>query len=548
MGDSEKLMALKKAYADIILNTAKEAAARVMAAERRAFRFQRQLADSKEEALRVMVRLKHMMDSKIYEADVMASRQQSKIEELEAQLHEAEDIVKDLREELSFVRDELDDVKRNRSRRMDEQQPCHLVIQGREEQGEGIAPSVSYGIQVSNSQMGHVETLELRSLSNHRTSESLGDDHHEILHVGSFDLAPHSALTKEPEFNRSESTEKIHALKNEELSNIGGLQEKDQTVKSYSAVQENGEDSGNCVIPTQSAKFCVSGRKSNARMKKDEKNVSNIYPAMKRRAHDVRFKKTTTLSSWKRRQSLAKKVLKSLKESNFVASKTSPTSVIVHSEEMSSAVRESGGQKLGPSCNTDELCSNTGLNGSIQACRIQSTPVNVNSNMSKASAGEENGSAESSVTCADMEIARAPSCAALEDSDALVSDEASQPKNDQSVVLTFQRKRKKESMCSADENDIVEVVKRSSEGETGVRPSNIVSNGADFFRRSSQQSDDKEDTLQEFKRSLKRMNVEKPTETKPKAISIVPRASQDSRRLAQVAHQLLSMSEKKWWD
>lgn len=36
-------MALKKAYADIILNTAKEAAARVMASERKALSFENDL-------------------------------------------------------------------------------------------------------------------------------------------------------------------------------------------------------------------------------------------------------------------------------------------------------------------------------------------------------------------------------------------------------------------------------------------------------------------------------------------------------------------------
>ncbi|KAF2311391.1 hypothetical protein GH714_022223 [Hevea brasiliensis] len=40
MTDSEELTALKKAYADIILNTAKEAAARIMVSERKAQRFQ----------------------------------------------------------------------------------------------------------------------------------------------------------------------------------------------------------------------------------------------------------------------------------------------------------------------------------------------------------------------------------------------------------------------------------------------------------------------------------------------------------------------------
>jgi len=61
----QKLTALKKAYADIILNTAKEAAARIMVSERKASRFQQELVSTKDEALRMLLRLKQMFDSKV---------------------------------------------------------------------------------------------------------------------------------------------------------------------------------------------------------------------------------------------------------------------------------------------------------------------------------------------------------------------------------------------------------------------------------------------------------------------------------------------------
>ncbi|KAK6123435.1 hypothetical protein DH2020_042817 [Rehmannia glutinosa] len=86
MDAQEKLTALKKAYADIILNISKEAAARVMSSERRAARCQHDLKVGKEEALRMLMRLKQMMDSKISQAKVASLNQQNKIEELEAQL------------------------------------------------------------------------------------------------------------------------------------------------------------------------------------------------------------------------------------------------------------------------------------------------------------------------------------------------------------------------------------------------------------------------------------------------------------------------------
>lgn len=58
-------MALKKAYADIILNTAKEAASRVMESERKGLRYHHDLCSSKDEALRLLLRLKQMIDAKV---------------------------------------------------------------------------------------------------------------------------------------------------------------------------------------------------------------------------------------------------------------------------------------------------------------------------------------------------------------------------------------------------------------------------------------------------------------------------------------------------
>ncbi|KAI3726932.1 hypothetical protein L1987_66739 [Smallanthus sonchifolius] len=108
MDADERLTALKKAYADIILNTAKEAAARIMVSERKASRFEFELKTAKEDAIRMLLRLKQMMDFQVREAAIVSCSQQKKIDELEAQLQEAEDIVKDLREELRAVEAELE--------------------------------------------------------------------------------------------------------------------------------------------------------------------------------------------------------------------------------------------------------------------------------------------------------------------------------------------------------------------------------------------------------------------------------------------------------
>lgn len=101
MDEDQKLVALKMAYADIILNTAKEAASRIVTSEHKAIRYQDELFASKEEALHILLRLKQMMDSKINEAETISVRKQKRIEQLEAQLNEAEDIVRELRAELT---------------------------------------------------------------------------------------------------------------------------------------------------------------------------------------------------------------------------------------------------------------------------------------------------------------------------------------------------------------------------------------------------------------------------------------------------------------
>ncbi|XP_052197830.1 uncharacterized protein LOC127804833 [Diospyros lotus] len=104
---------LRKAYADAILNTGKEAATRIRESELKAIRFQRDLRFAKAEAIRMLLRMKRMLDSKTAEAENKSLSQQKRIEELEAQLDEAEEIILDLRAELTMVQDRLDMAKNN---------------------------------------------------------------------------------------------------------------------------------------------------------------------------------------------------------------------------------------------------------------------------------------------------------------------------------------------------------------------------------------------------------------------------------------------------
>ncbi|KAG2319728.1 hypothetical protein Bca4012_054036 [Brassica carinata] len=128
MTDPERLTALKKAYADTILNTAKEAAARVMISERRARGYQQELVAVRDEALRTCLRLKQMYDSKVKEAEMMSLTKQQKIEELEAQLGEAEDIVGELRMELRESRYQLEKLTNSHRQTNEENKPSEEAV------------------------------------------------------------------------------------------------------------------------------------------------------------------------------------------------------------------------------------------------------------------------------------------------------------------------------------------------------------------------------------------------------------------------------------
>ncbi|KAK4393053.1 hypothetical protein Sango_1776100 [Sesamum angolense] len=122
MTEAEKMEELKRAYAEMILNTAKEAAARVMAAEIGARRLEQDLVSTKEEGARMLLRLKQIIHVKTKEAENSLLSQQRRLYELESQLNEAEGIILDLRAELNQAQERLDEAKRHKlpSRRQNE--------------------------------------------------------------------------------------------------------------------------------------------------------------------------------------------------------------------------------------------------------------------------------------------------------------------------------------------------------------------------------------------------------------------------------------------
>ncbi|KAH9614637.1 hypothetical protein KSS87_011097 [Heliosperma pusillum] len=134
-----KMKATKKVYAEVILNTTKEAAGRVMLAERKAVGFHNELLYLKQDSARMMLHLSNSFKSQvnghimgifeknkdtrvimgifeIQDAEARSLNQQKKIDELEAQLGEAEGIIVDLRDELKQLHEKLETVMNNKKR------------------------------------------------------------------------------------------------------------------------------------------------------------------------------------------------------------------------------------------------------------------------------------------------------------------------------------------------------------------------------------------------------------------------------------------------
>ncbi|GAU38374.1 hypothetical protein TSUD_209530 [Trifolium subterraneum] len=217
MDDSEKLTALKKAYADIILNTAKEAAARIMASERKSMLLQQELAATKDEALRMLLRLKQMFDSKVKESELTFLSQQKKIDVLEAQLQEAEEIVRDLRAELRETQSELENVTKHQMNPLVEQNMKDGVAANENVMPENrLDPYDGSVHSAPNLQFESISISDTRCPSVSGTDNGsklcVSCDHANSCYIHNPDFASIVIRRKGPELYRNGCTQRIRAL------------------------------------------------------------------------------------------------------------------------------------------------------------------------------------------------------------------------------------------------------------------------------------------------------------------------------------------------
>ncbi|KAK7381337.1 hypothetical protein VNO78_33960 [Psophocarpus tetragonolobus] len=270
------MVALKKAFADVILNTVKESASRVVASEQRALMFQLELASSKEEALRMLIRLKQMMDAKnivrnlgslvmfwdalifendcldmchtiidttidwhslitkvqkvqmigrvgihlstmMAEAEKASLEQQRRIEELEAQLNEAEDIVTDLRGELKLVYLMLEKTRNSQVQPMNEQNIKQVATFQESAKPETLICSPHKELEsVTSYDVANkslvMNVLDDKCCNSKQQTEQLHISILEDSGCHESDFASIIMRSKEPDLRRNGFTQRIHAL------------------------------------------------------------------------------------------------------------------------------------------------------------------------------------------------------------------------------------------------------------------------------------------------------------------------------------------------
>ncbi|KAI4336073.1 hypothetical protein L6164_014648 [Bauhinia variegata] len=577
MEDSEKLTALKKAYADIILNTAKEAASRIMISERKAIRFQQELLSTKEEALRMLLKLKQMLDSKVCEAEMTSLSQQKKIDVLEAQLQEAEEIVRDLRAELREVHDELEKVTNNQMHLSVEQSiEGQIVAQHKIVQENRLDPSgLLHSHSVPDSQFDSV--YDTMNSSANRTNESnkcyVSHDHMNDCYIHNPEFASIVIRRKEPELYRNGCTQRIRAFERSVFDGNMSLSKNADGAQNETLI---GEGKGMSTTDTKTDNICE------AKDPGDFKLLQAFEAPVHRKKRRVkRVRKSKTLPSRLQNEALARgdeeskgmsittitntghiseaenqhelkplqplKVLVGRKKKIVKRCKKSKANLPgVHSDlvkeinEVSNLSCDKSSPNLlennDPSRkNSSDACKNEGqknlmsssemvTNDSITMIEPLEFPTHIEKEevfLKVCRAWNKIGDDEELLDKSDLTRQESLEDAAgregvetadgsLDKQDIKLSnlDEkvSCQSVNDRFLKYTFRRKRKREPLSSPDVDSSVEksnLKERSGEKENG--------------------------------------NVES------QKSCTTTESSRDSRRLAQVARQLISLSEKKWW-
>ncbi|XP_022735821.1 uncharacterized protein LOC111289220 isoform X2 [Durio zibethinus] len=523
MADSDKLTALKKAYAEIILNTAKEAAARVMASERKALRYQQELFAAKDEALRMLLKLKQMLDAKVNEAEMMSLNQQKRIEELEAQLGEAEDIVRDLRAELREVQDELEKLIKDPMQCMGGQKSKHDVAAALEiSQQNTINNFGSVRSSLLDAQTAFLTVSDIKSSFLSGTNVGNKCSCKDNCYVCNPDFASIVMRRKEPDLYRNGCTQRIRAVERCLLNGNLSLSGQDDAKNENTREGEEGKDMHTKL--SSRADMCGPEEKTDEFkvMQSDVHSIIQVLPVCsfrRKRKRAARYKKNKAPSS----MDIPDQVVATCQESGLLC----PESFSHAADENAQFGKDSRiinhDDQMGP-YSPSILSSSSDAAKVVAESRSEVDKDDVefrkafdlqndkNDDKSltdkKGLTSQDSGSTENlGAASFKMDIEMVDVSAA--NSDVKVSEitegSSTQPVNNKFLMYTFKRKRKKDSLSSPDRDC-------SLDEDTSKMKAEVKQNGS--------------------------LDSEKST--------LTTESSRDTRRLAQVARQLISLSEKKW--
>ncbi|XP_061360294.1 uncharacterized protein LOC133304303 isoform X2 [Gastrolobium bilobum] len=522
MEDSEKLTALKKAYADIILNTAKEAAARIMVSERKAMRFQQELVSSKEEALRMLLRLKQMLDSKVNEAELTSLNQQKKIEELEAQLQEAEEIVRDLRAELKEAHAELENVTKHQMHPPVEQNmEGEIAAQENFLQESRLDPYDGSVYSAPNLQFESASISDTGNPTvngtNDNSTVSVPHDHTNNCYIHNPDFASIVIRRKEPKLYRNGCTQRIHACERSLFYGNTSVSGNLDNVQDETLARVPEEDKAMTVITNAEADIiCEKEKTDELKVVKADADLVKVPAHRKKRRFRTRKALRSKLHSDHVKETNKESYLSLVKDSPCVSDNNDPSRV------SSSMAYENEAQKdlmspfakvptdatavieqSGPHSNTEKE------EVFLKACSIQNKIKDDKELLDKSDLTRQESLSTESLevpACKDVEAAiGSPDKMGPKVSD-LDEKVSCRSVNDKFLKYTFRRKRKRESISRDDVDCSLDNI--SSEKKCGEKQNGHV---------------------------------------EPQKSCTMTESSRDSRRLAQVARQLISLSEKKWW-
>ncbi|XP_041006179.1 uncharacterized protein LOC121250977 [Juglans microcarpa x Juglans regia] len=597
--EAQKMLALKKAYAEIILNTAKEAAARVMTSERKALRFQQDLRATKDEAIRMLVRLKQMIDSKATETEMASLGQQKRIEELEAQLNEAEDVIGDLRTELKQVWGALEKVKSNQARSLNGQIKKEDASSDENAAADPIRPSLSNsGFEtMMTSDMKNAPLNERVSVDNSCITTKESDQPSVSLmnnyYANDSDLASIMKRSKESELYKNGFTQRIRAFERNfvdgKVPSSGDVDDQHSLKKNELITEVSNKDEGKCLQP--------SSRTSNSEMMNSSigKEVKNPIKTRTLQRRNIRFGKAKA-TSWKscpRPDQLMKlcqpssvlSCCKTLSVNGNVKSAES-TCTIPNFKADKEKVHEGNGEKgmengdanASVRSRSDELLSKPCQPYSVISCQrtsLHSINGNVKSGEERSRISETDSGMKPSI-CLDPGLTlithdvdpRSGSADLIVD----IKDT-----NESGFVQNAARKDMelvdKFALVKHKVNATKNLVNPSSELDHGMFNKPLMNSylkdaeASEATNVSARQGDSNRLLMYTFRRKRKKESLSFPDGNaslenrttkrrsgdkqsdapKPQNSSIINDSSRDSRRLAQIARQLISLSGKRWW-